>query len=1037
MQFIEDFLKQSLTEDLTTQGKFPSSFEGYSVKVSFGQGVPARVTWVSFLAEGMSTSNGFYPVFLYFKAQRKLMLAYGVSEENESGSSWLDKHVAHLLQVGQELPDAPRYKDSWVYNSFDVDVAGEAVRLTSSKTGTALKIEELENRVSKLLRDYREALNSPTAVRPDTRARRPVRQPPNIKSIEEGDRALVLVSRPNKNNEDIGFGLAVAVQSASGDVSPASKELFPNDGRVRFSGGLRNLNLVDKPTMVRASVVPASRFDSSDRASVKWVCGEYYFEECRRWEIFEVIEVSSFDPNQRYLQLDFRPLQMIFLKVESQGALVGPFKVYKWGHSWDSDLGATATYEFEPIETVQIPSPLRNLLGGQQFAALRIPENGQSMQHVVQSFDTTERAFFDVTDGWPLTGASLVDASSDSELAAWVKKVFSGKRPEYREAQESLDKAVDLISKGNHFAGDLLAPRVERIRSIQSSPLFSFLEDVDYKTNPNIEIDDAVVREKALDLLADEEFLKRLLMQSGQPKRLQQIITELDNQQKEIAAENKAAAKELRESQKKIEEKLNHLKKIKEEIEAQQDLHDSLKMGYEKALREAESSKAEYLKELESAVQYAEGQKKNLEEEVEQLERKEEALNQAVTRIEGTLVDRKEKYTDDLLIHASLSDALAGRRRARKTALVLPPYDLDDSANSKDVVNTSFELAEAAFSAHGRSLRAIDAASLVTATLQNFMTVFFGVPGSGKSSLASIVTDLLSGPAELCRTYIQVQRGWNQSSQILGFDNALTNSREYDPFGFFKNLEVFNQNREQLFYKRLLTVTLDEANLSPLEHYWSDFIGRSDDFMKERLFAEYLAGGVQGDQYGEIFLPPGLRFLATINTDITTEELSDRLMSRAVFFKLIPPVNVSMDIVDEVSIESIPYSVERLHDAFCVTSPIKKVSGDSLISDLKAEHPILKISPRKEKAIRRFLSVMETYLEEELNSDPALALDKAVTMYLLPTLRGEHQQYREELNSLKSALESRGNQFTSSLEALDSIVETGDRNGGIYVGLWD
>ena len=210
----------------------------------------------------------------------------------------------------------------------------------------------------------------------------------------------------------------------------------------------------------------------------------------------------------------------------------------------------------------------------------------------------------------------------------------------------------------------------------------------------------------------------------------------------------------------------------------------------------------------------------------------------------------------------------------------------------------------------------------------------------------------------------------------MGFDNALTNSREYDPFGFFKNLEAFNQNREQLFSKHLLTVTLDEANLSPLEHYWSDFIGRSDDFMKERLFVEYLAGGVQNDQYGEIFLPPGLRFLATINTDVTTEELSDRLMSRAVFFKLIPPTNVSMEAIDDVHIDSIPYSIERLHHAFCITSPIREISGDSLINDLKAEHPILKISPRKEKAIRRFLSVMERYLEEELNSDPALAMDK-------------------------------------------------------------
>ena len=1036
MRFIEDFLRQSLTEDLTTKGKFPTSFEEFSVKVSFGQGVPAYVTWVSFLADGMSTSAGFYPVFLYFKAQRKLILAYGISEENESGSSWLVKHVSHLPKIGEELADAPRYKDSWVYNSFDVDILGDAVQLMSPKTGDPVSFDELGIRVSKILRDYREALRSANVARPEITVSAKVKQPPSVSSIEEGDKALVLVSRPNFNNEDIGFGLAVAVQSEAGEVNPASRELFPNDGRVRFSAGLRNLNLADKPTMVRASIVPASRFDPSDRASVKWVCGEYYFEECKRWEIFEVIEVAAFDPNQRYLQLDFRPLQMIFLKIQSQGTLVGPFRIFKWGHSWDKEEGV-ATYEFEPIETVQIPSDLRSLLGGQQFAALRIPENGQSLPHIVHSYDTTDRTFFDVTDGWPLMAASLIDASSDTELAAWVKKVFSGKRPDYREAQDSLDKAVELISRGNDFSGDLLAPRVERIRSIKSSPLFSFLGDIEQSASQNLEIDDAVVREKALQLLADEAILKRLLMESGQPKRLQETIKKLDDQQKEIVADNKAASKELRDTQKKINEKIEHLERVKADIDVQQDLNDSLKTDYEQALREAESNKAEYLKELESDIQSAECHKQKLTQDVEELETKSEALNQAITRIEGKLVDRKDKYTDDLLIHASLSDALAGRRRARKTPINLPYFDFADSANDKDVVNTSFELADAAFSSHGRSLRAIDTAALVTATLQNFMTIFYGLPGSGKSSLASIFTELLSGSSDLCKTYIQVQRGWNQSSQILGFDNALTNSREYDPFGFFKNLEAFIQNREQLFSKHLLTVTLDEANLSPLEHYWSDFIGRSDDFMKERLFMEYLAGGVQNDQYGEIFLPPGLRFLATINTDVTTEELSDRLMSRAVFFKLIPPTNVSMEAVDDVRIDSIPYSIERLHHAFCITSPIREISGDSLINDLKAEHSILKISPRKEKAIRRFLSVMERYLEEELNSDPALAMDKAVTMFLLPTLRGEHHQYREELNSLKSAFKDRGNEFTTSLEALENIVDTGDRNGGIYVGLWD
>jgi hypothetical protein len=90
------------------------------MKVSFGQGVSARVPWISFYADGMSTSNGYYPVYLYFKDINKLVLAFGVSESNDFGKSWREDILGGAEQIKNVINNPPRYGDSWVFMEYDV-----------------------------------------------------------------------------------------------------------------------------------------------------------------------------------------------------------------------------------------------------------------------------------------------------------------------------------------------------------------------------------------------------------------------------------------------------------------------------------------------------------------------------------------------------------------------------------------------------------------------------------------------------------------------------------------------------------------------------------------------------------------------------------------------------------------------------------------------------------------------------------------------------------------------------------------------------
>lgn len=87
------FLEQAKGNSLQTKD-YIRYFDDLQVKVSFGMARLARVPWISFLAQGQKTSNGIYPVYLFYKKYNILVLAYGVSEGTVPVVTWnLDTNV--------------------------------------------------------------------------------------------------------------------------------------------------------------------------------------------------------------------------------------------------------------------------------------------------------------------------------------------------------------------------------------------------------------------------------------------------------------------------------------------------------------------------------------------------------------------------------------------------------------------------------------------------------------------------------------------------------------------------------------------------------------------------------------------------------------------------------------------------------------------------------------------------------------------------------------------------------------------------------
>lgn len=106
-------------------------------------------------------------------------------------------------------------------------------------------------------------------------------------------------------------------------------------------------------------------------------------------------------------------------------------------------------------------------------------------------------------------------------------------------------------------------------------------------------------------------------------------------------------------------------------------------------------------------------------------------------------------------------------------------------------------------------------------------------------------------------------------------------------------------------------VMLDEANLSPMEHYWADFMNTADMNKDKREIN-------LNEQY-ELKIPQTLRFLATINYDLTTEILSPRLIDRA-WIILLESGNLNInDAVVDKEIEPLPLiSYQQLTSVFGV-----------------------------------------------------------------------------------------------------------------------
>ena len=156
LEFLSKFIIQAGENNLKTI-EYPREFDNLKMKVSFGMGMAARVPWISFTAPGISASNGYFPVYLYYKEQNVLILSFGISETSQFPLNWSREIQDGHKLISEVVPGAARYGDSFVFKKYIPEISGSKV-IFKDDNGDDVNASIAED-LSEILNLYRNTLD--------------------------------------------------------------------------------------------------------------------------------------------------------------------------------------------------------------------------------------------------------------------------------------------------------------------------------------------------------------------------------------------------------------------------------------------------------------------------------------------------------------------------------------------------------------------------------------------------------------------------------------------------------------------------------------------------------------------------------------------------------------------------------------------------------------------------------------------------------------------------------------------------------------
>lgn len=329
---------------------------------------------------------------------------------------------------------------------------------------------------------------------------------------------------------------------------------------------------------------------------------------------------------------------------------------------------------------------------------------------------------------------------------------------------------------------------------------------------------------------------------------------------------------------------------------------------------------------------------------------------------------------------------------------------------------------------NGRNYSPAFIASVLVATFQSRITIFSGPPGLGKTSFVRILKDAMSLKDRFIE--VAVGRNWISERELIGFYNSLTNSFAESSAGVYSYLSGIVDDTQETASPHLML--LDEANLSPIEHYGASLLNISD---KESDSAIQLA-------HKKITIPDSFRVIATVNYDMTTEPLSPRLLDRAPVIPFDGEENKAIVFPSYTNNGLLNFSDSTYQKVFGESSywldgPSKEELPDEIVkiteslssSSVDMGSPFI-VSHRKKEKILHYITVLSNVLTcvERMMSQEAtlIAMDYAVLYYLLPTINGNGTGTHRRITETHRLLVEFG--LTKSAAKLKDMIDRGENN---------